>query len=87
MKVKKGLILRKVGGDYVIVATGEAAKVFNGAITLNEACAFIWKEIEKGNDLEQIALAMTEEYDIDNQTAKNDAQRFITALKEAGLVE
>lgn len=87
MKVKKGLMLRKVGDDYVIVATGEAAKAFNGAITLNEVCAFIWKQLEKGKDLDEIAVAMTEEYDVDKQTAAKDAQGFITALKEAGLVE
>ena len=36
MKIKDGFILRSVSDAYVVVPLGEAAKTFNGMITLNE---------------------------------------------------
>ena len=39
MKVKNGFILRKVGKQFVVAATGEASKNFNGMIRLNEEAA------------------------------------------------
>lgn len=43
MKIKNGFILRNVSDAYVVVAVGEAAKDFNGMITLNETGAFYGK--------------------------------------------
>ena len=40
MKVKDGFILRKVGRQYVVAATGEASRNFNGMMRLNEEAAF-----------------------------------------------
>ena len=40
MKVKNGFILRKVGKQYVVAATGEASRNFTGMIRLNEEAAF-----------------------------------------------
>ena len=45
MKIKNGFILRNVSDAYVVVAVGEAAKDFNGMITLNETGAFLWKTL------------------------------------------
>ena len=30
MKIKEGFVLRELGGQYVVVALGEASKNFNG---------------------------------------------------------
>lgn len=40
MRVKDGFILRKVGRQFVVAATGEASKNFNGMLRLNEEAAF-----------------------------------------------
>ena len=43
MKIKNGFILRKVGRQYVVAATGEASKNFNGMIRLDESGAFAFE--------------------------------------------
>lgn len=43
MKIKDGFMLRKVGGQYVVVAFGEASRSFNGIIRLNETGKFLWE--------------------------------------------
>ena len=43
MKIKKGFVLRVVGGEHVVVPVGEMSKQFHGMINLNETGAFLWR--------------------------------------------
>ena len=43
MKIKKGFVLRVVGGENVVVPVGAMSKVFHGMINLNETGAFIFR--------------------------------------------
>ena len=43
MKIRNGFMLRKVGGQNVVVAVGAASRDFNGIIKLNETGAFLWE--------------------------------------------
>ena len=42
MKIKKGFVLRDVGGKLIAVATGEAGRAFHGMITLNPSARVLW---------------------------------------------
>ena len=87
MKIKEGFVLREVAGSYVVVAVGNAVKAFNGIINLNETGAFLWKQVEKGCDVEGLTQAILSEYEIEEGIARSDAQKFMDKLTEAGLVE
>ena len=87
MKIKEGFILREVAGSFVVVAVGKAVKTFNGIINLNETGAFLWKQLEKGCDLEGLKTALLTEYEVDESIAERDAKKFLDRLTEAGLVE
>lgn len=87
MKIKEGFVLREVAGSYVVVAVGNAVKTFNGIINLNETGAFLWKQVEKGCDVEGLTQAILSEYEIEEGIARSDAQKFMDKLTEAGLVE
>ena len=41
MKLKSGIVIEKAGDEYVAVATGEAAKSFNGIIRNNKRANFL----------------------------------------------
>ena len=87
MKIKSGLILREVAENYIVVAVGEAVKEFNGLINLNSTGAFLWKILEKGAEEEDLVKALLDEYEIDEETAKNDVSLFVKKIKEAKLVK
>lgn len=87
MKIKDGYLLRNVAGSSIIVAVGDEAVNFDGIRTLNETGAFLWKQIEQGADEEKIVNALMEEYEVDEETAKNDVQEFVNLLINNGLVE
>lgn len=87
MKIKDGYILREVAGSFIVVAVGDAVKDFNGVINLNETGAFLWKILESGATEEELLKKLLEEYDVGEQTAKNDLEKFINKLQEAKLVK
>ena len=87
MKIRKGFVLREVAGRQVVIATGDAAKNFNGIIKLNESAVMLWKMIESGADEETLAQKIIETYEVDEVTAYNDVSMFVTKLKGAGIID
>ena len=87
MKIKEGYLLRQVAGSNIIVAVGDEAVNFDGIKTLNETGAFLWNQIEQGQDEEGMVKALMGEYEVDEETAKNDVQEFVKLLINNGLIE
>ena len=87
MKVKDGFVLRAIAGSNIVVPVGAATAQFNGMITLNDSGAFLWRELEKGADVDSLTEALIREYDVDEATARACAADFIAKLKEAGCLE
>ena len=88
MRIKEGFLLRNVSEAYVVVATGEAAKSFNGMITLNTTGAFLWQQLAKGcKDEAELVDKLLAEYDVDRTQAEADVNAFTARIKDAGLLE
>ena len=83
MKVKNGFILRKVGKQFVVAATGEASKNFNGMIRLNDEAAYAFELLQKGITEEALGAALLEKYPADEADTKTDVANFLAKLKEA----
>ena len=83
MKVKEGFILRKVGKQYVVAATGEASRNFNGMIRLNEEAAFAFEQLQRGITEEELATALIETYGGSEAEVRGDVANFLAKLKEA----
>ena len=87
MKVKDGFVLRTIAGSNIVVPVGAATAQFNGMITLNDSGAFLWRELEKGADVDSLTEALLREYDVDEATARTCTADFIAKLEEAGCLE
>ena len=83
MKVKNGFILRKVGKQFVVAATGEASKNFNGMIRLNDEAAFAFGLLQGGTTEEELVAALVEKYDGTEAEVRSDVANFLAKLKEA----
>ena len=86
MKIKKGFVLRRVMGNYVVVAVGEASRSFRGMIKLNGTAAEVWKGIEKGLSVSEICDAICAEYDVEREVALSDVEKVICELTENGFI-
>lgn len=86
MKIKDGFILRKVAGSFVAVAVGEQAVNFNAMVTTNETGAFLWEKLKNDTTEEELLKAITDEYDVDEETAKADISDFLQKLRDGDLL-
>ena len=87
MKIKKGFVLRVVGGENVVVPVGAMSKVFHGMINLNDTGAFMWKFFSEDHTLEEGVSALCAEYEVEEDRARNDVQKFMTTVQENGFAE
>ena len=88
MKTRKGYTLRSLGKEFILVADGFEAVDFSRMISMNESSAFLWKEVEdKEFDAEMLTTLLTDNYDIDRETARNDVDNMLKSWSEAGMIE
>lgn len=87
MKIKEGFIKSNLGDECVVVPVGAQTVDFRGLITLNETGEFIWEILQNESKISDVVSALTKEYDIDEATAKADAEEFVKILSEKGFLE
>ena len=89
MKAKKGFNLRNVCGEQIIVAEGKENIDFSNIISMNESSAYLWKNVQQLPEFncEKLAELLTEQYEIDFETALADAKTLSQQWLEAGIIE
>lgn len=81
MKIKNGFVLRQVAGQTVVLPADSALDL-NMMITLNETGAFLWERLQNDTDEAALVAALLEEYDVDEETAKQSVQAFVKKLSD-----
>ena len=87
MKIKKGFVIRKVGDAHVVVPVGELSKTFHGMINLNETGAFLWNFFTTEHTVDEAVAALCAEYDVEEERARLDAEKFTEILTKNAFVE
>lgn len=55
--------------------------------SLHGAACLIWNEVVAGKSSEEIAEGLTESYEVDALTAKEDAEALLKNLQKEGLID
>lgn len=87
MKIKDGFTLRNIAGSDIVVPVGNASKVFNGMITLNDSGAFLWSALQKDTTIDEVVAKLTGEYEVSTEQATADVQKFVDMLRENDLID
>ena len=87
MKIKKGFVLRVVGGENVFVPVGAMSKVFHGMINLNETGAFLWKFFTQEHTVDEGVNALLAEYEVEEEIARADVVNFVETIEKNGFAE
>ncbi len=87
MQVSKDYLLRTIAGETILIPSGAAAQKFNGLVTVNSIGAFIWDALSQPTDLDTLVNRITEEYEVDAETARRDAEAFLEELRGIGALE
>ena len=88
MKLRKGLVLRPLGSQYIVTGDDLSPVDFSKVVSMNATSAFLWDKLG-GSDFaaQDMADLLTGRYDVDAQTALADAESLIAAWQKAGLLE
>lgn len=86
MKTNPEFIARDIAGELVLVPVGTAAKNYAGLVTCNEVGAFIWKTLESEKSMDELVNAILDEFEINEATARKDAEEFVEKLKNINAV-
>ena len=86
MRVDKEFVLREIAGDYIIIPTGKTVLEFNGLITVNEVGVSLWKMLQEEVTIEDLVQGILEEYDVEEEVAREDIQEFLDSLIDGGVL-
>ncbi len=88
MKALQGFKLRPLGNEFILVGESIEQVNFNKMITMNESAAFLWQQIDNGEDFDAQTLAqlLTGEYEVSEQQALEDAAKTIESWRNAGII-
>jgi hypothetical protein len=76
------VVTRKTGNEYVLVPVTDNIADMDSVYTLNETGAFIWEQIDGSRTIAQIITLLTVEFDIDDNSAKEDVIDFLTKMND-----
>ncbi|AQX04963.1 PqqD family protein [Elizabethkingia meningoseptica] len=87
MKLRKDLMLRNLGDEYVIIDPEQDMIDMSKVYTLNETAAFLWRELQG----EEFSVATVTEvlltyYNVDRAIAEADALRLVEDFERQGLL-
>ncbi len=87
MKIKSGFAKREIAGSIIVVPVGKTSLEFNGMITLNESGSFFWDCFTNDITVDDAVKMITDEYDVDEDRARADIEKFVKMLEDNNLLE
>ena len=86
MKLKDGFVLREIDNEYMVVPVRNMAEKIHGIINLSETGAFLWRLLDTDQEEEQLVAAMLAEYEVEEETARQDVRAFVDGLEKQGFL-
>ena len=87
MYIKKGVILRRIGSEYIIIVPNKNIVDLTEVYTLNEMSAWIWEQFrDKEFTIEHIVDIVEQQYEVDRDKAMSDVQTFVDILRKGELI-
>ena len=88
MKIKEGFELRTICRENIIISHGISNINFTKVISLNESAALVWRGVEgKDFTVNDMVKILTDEYEVDEATARADSEQLVKDWKEVGFID
>lgn len=86
MKIKSGYIIGSIGGENVVLPSGDNLDL-RRMITLNDSAKFLWEQLQEDKSEEDLLQAVLSTYeDVDQEEVKKYISDFVCQLKEYDLL-
>jgi hypothetical protein len=87
-KTRRGVVLTEICGEYVLIAAKALLDRCPYLTQINESSAFLWKRMMNGATLEELVIAVEDEYEIlDVDETKTAIDNIIKNMMEMNYLE
>jgi len=87
LRRKEGFVVRTLGSEAVLVPVASRVVELDALVVLNETALYIWNQLDGSRPVDDIAKSVTQEFDVDEETARRDAEELVTELVRIGVAE
>ncbi|MCR4613759.1 MAG: PqqD family protein [Bacteroidaceae bacterium] len=88
MRIKEGFELRNICGENIVIGHGLENINFTKVISMNESAADIWNQlVGKEFTLDDMVRVLTDNYEVDEETARRDCEKLLKDWQEAAFLE
>jgi hypothetical protein len=81
------VVARRVAGEYLLVPVRSGAAQMDFIFTANEVGSAIFRLLDGARDGRAIARELSEEFEVDEEKARDDVVEFLRVLCDAGLAK
>ncbi len=87
MKLDAKYKVREMAGEHIIVMPGSYGVDMTRVVALNPTSLYLWNALQ-GKEFEaaDVAYLLVTEYDVDTETARRDAEKWIEQLRTCGII-
>ena len=78
---------RRVAEETVVVPIRARAADLDSVYALNGVGGAIWAELETARTVDEITRRVAGEFEVEDDVARADVERFLASLLEAGMIE
>ena len=89
MRLKDGLILREVAGQFIIVPTGERVQEIKNMVYISSSGAYLWDFMKENEFTEEMLVEKIMEHyiGVTEEIASRDIEKFLSVLKKNYVLE
>lgn len=89
LKLKDGLILREVAGQYVIVPTGKRVQEVTSIVYISSSAAYLWDYMKDHEfEKEDLVQRIMEHYTgVTEEKAAADVEKFLKILSDNNIMD
>lgn len=89
MKIKQNMKVRDVANEHIVMRVGDGKNAdMTTVIALNESALLLVERLRgRDFDIGDAVAVLMEEYDVDEATARRDAEAWLKEMVESQLIE
>lgn len=88
MKLKTGLVLREVAGQFVIVPTGKRVREVLNTVYISSSAAYLWEHMQENFTKEELVDLILQRYiGVTREIAEADITSFLETLRKNNILE
>lgn len=80
-------ISREIAGEFILVPIGPMALKIHGMIALSESGQLLWGKLQNDCTEQELLEALMKEYEVDQDTAREDVRAFLNEMELLGILK